>query len=239
MSDKSCRSWIMVRVVSRYRVESATSSPSVPVLLAMRDITLSAETSTRTRLSWFLCAASSSSRKSCEAARRSVLVAAELFRIVASWPWFVAESTRPSVAWRLVAALARTSDPCCRFWPTEPSTFACSFVTRAMRFATCPKSLIELRSSSTASESNALWIRLETVAMSVAMRLAWAVSWPMSGRVAPGHLLPPAATASAIACRTLGSLGSWSSGTRLAAHSPNSDADAAITAGLGGAWTPA
>src|SRR2546422_1842986 len=24
-------------------------------------------------------------------------------RIVASWPWFVAESTRPSVTWRLVA----------------------------------------------------------------------------------------------------------------------------------------
>src|SRR2546428_14194496 len=107
-----------------------------------------------------------------------------------------------------------------------------------MRFATCPKSLIEERSSSTASESNALWIRLETVAMSVAMRLAWAVSWPMSGRVAPGHLLPPAATASAIACRTLGSLGSWSSGTRLAAHSPNSDAEAAITAELGGGPEP-
>src|SRR3989442_370735 len=186
MSDKSCRSWIMVRVVSRYRVESATSSPSVPVLLAMRDITLSAETATRTRLSWSVCAASSSSRKSCEAARRSVLVAAELFGIVASWPWFVAESTRPSVAWRLVAALARTSDPCCRFWPTEPSTFACSFVTRAMRFATCPKSLIELRSSSTASESNALWIRLETVAMSLAMRLAWDHSRTSDGEAAHG-----------------------------------------------------
>src|SRR5437867_11389411 len=60
-----------------------------------------------------------------------------------------------------------------------------------MRFATCPKSLIELRSSSTASESKALWIRLETVAMSVAMRLAWAVSWPMSGSVAPGHRRRP------------------------------------------------
>src|SRR2546430_3348836 len=63
MSDKSCRSWIMVRVVSRYRVESDTSRPRVPLRLAMRDITLSADTSTRTRLSWFLCAASSRSRK--------------------------------------------------------------------------------------------------------------------------------------------------------------------------------
>src|SRR5438105_9121704 len=47
--------------VSRYSVESDTSSPSVPLRLAMRDITLSADTSTRTRLSWFLCAASSRS----------------------------------------------------------------------------------------------------------------------------------------------------------------------------------
>jgi len=36
-----------------------------------------------------------------------------------------------------------------------------------------------------------------------------------------------------------GSLGSWSTGTREAAHSPNSDAEAAITAGLDGGWVPA
>src|SRR6266496_4447730 len=106
MSDSSWRSWIMVSVVSRYSVESDTSRPSVPLRLEMRDITLSADTSTRTRLSWFLCAASSRSRKSWDAERKFALVVAELLRIVASWPWFVAESTRPSVVWKLVAALA-------------------------------------------------------------------------------------------------------------------------------------
>src|SRR2546425_11346995 len=70
MSDSSCRSWIIVSVVSRYRVESDTSRPSVPLRFAMRDITLSAAVSTRTRLSWFLCAAPSRSRKFCDAERR-------------------------------------------------------------------------------------------------------------------------------------------------------------------------
>src|SRR5207248_11385731 len=45
---------------------------ALPIWLAMRDITLSADTSTRTRLSWFLCAASSRSRKNQESlVRRS------------------------------------------------------------------------------------------------------------------------------------------------------------------------
>src|SRR6266704_868817 len=109
MSDKSCRSWIMVSVVSRYSVESDTSRPSVPLRFAMRVITLSADVSTRTRLSWFLCAASSRSRKSWDAERRLALVAAELLRIVASWPWFVAESTRP--------ATSRPPRPAPRRWP--------------------------------------------------------------------------------------------------------------------------
>ncbi len=61
----------------------------------------------------------------------------------------------------------------------------------------------------------------------------------MSGSVAPGHFPPPTACASAMACRMLGSLGSCSSGTSDAAHSPNSDAEAAITAGLAGGCTPA
>src|SRR5437667_21825 len=61
----------------------------------MRDMTLSAATSTRTTLSWFLCADSIRSWKSCDAERRFALVAAELLRMVASWPWLVAESTRP------------------------------------------------------------------------------------------------------------------------------------------------
>src|SRR2546430_3072002 len=52
----------------------------------MRDMTLSAATSVRTRLSWFLWAASSRSWTSCDAERRLALVAAELLRIVASWP---------------------------------------------------------------------------------------------------------------------------------------------------------
>src|ERR1043166_2924369 len=47
MSERSWRSWIMVRVVSRYSAESDTSSPRVPLRLEMRDITLSADTSTR------------------------------------------------------------------------------------------------------------------------------------------------------------------------------------------------
>ena len=82
-------------------------------------------------------------------------------------------------------------------------------------------------------------MRLDTVAMSVAMRLACAVSWPISGSVAPGHFPPPAACASAIACLMFGSFGSWSSGTSEAAHSPNSDAEAAMTAGLDGGCVPA
>src|ERR1051325_11561681 len=234
MSDSSCRSWIMVRVVSRYSVESDTSRPRVPLRLEMRDITLSADTSTRTRLSWFLCAASSKSRKSWDADLRFALVVAELLRIVASWPWFVAESTRPRVVCKLVAVLASTSEPWRRFEPTDPITSACSFVTLTSLSATWPKSLIDRRSSTTASESKAVWIRFDTVAMSVAMRLAWGAGCPVSGRVAPGHLPLPAACASAIACRMFGSLGSCSSGTSDAAHSPNTDAEAAITAGGGG-----
>ena len=90
-------------------------------------------------------------------------------------------------------------------------------------------------------ESNAVCTRVATVAMSVAMRLACAVSWPMSGSVAPGQRVPPppAARASAMSRRTLGSSGSSSSAYSDAAHSPNSDADAAITAGRGGIDTPA
>src|SRR5437764_531674 len=116
MSDKSCRSWIMVSVVSRYSVESETSRPRVPLRLAMRDITLSADTSTRTRLSWFLCAASSRSRKSWDAERKFTLVVAELLRIVASWPWVVAESTLPRVVWKLAAALAGVRLQAKFFW---------------------------------------------------------------------------------------------------------------------------
>src|SRR5437016_9423528 len=122
----------------------------------MRDMTLSAATSVRTRLSWFLWAASSRSWKSCDADRRLALVAAELLRMVASWPWLVAESTRPSVPCRLVAALASTSDPWRRFDPTEPMTSACSFVTRARRSAIWPKSLIERRSEEHTSELQSL-----------------------------------------------------------------------------------
>src|SRR5437773_1908533 len=164
MSDRSCRSWIIVRVVSRYRVESDTSRPSVPLRFAMRDITLSADTRTRTRLSWFLCAASSRSRKSCDADRMLELASAELLRMVASWPWLVAESTRPSVACTCVAALATACEPSRRLVPTEPITSACSLVTCTSRSAMRPKSLIERRSSFTASESNAGWIRFDTVA---------------------------------------------------------------------------
>src|SRR2546430_6647835 len=171
----------MVRVVSRYRVESDTSRPRVPLRLAMRDFTLSADTSTRPRLSWFLCAASSRSRKSWDAERKFTLVVAELLRIVASWPWFVAESTRPRVVWKLVAALASTSEPCRRFDPTEPKTSACSLATRTSLSATWPKSLIERRSSLTASESKALWMRLQTVAMSVAILLAHVAELPTAG----------------------------------------------------------
>ena len=61
----------MVSVVSRYSDESATSRPNVPLRLAIRDITLSAATSTRTRLSWLRCAASSRSRMSWDDWRRS------------------------------------------------------------------------------------------------------------------------------------------------------------------------
>src|SRR2546423_4610046 len=156
MSDRSCRSWIIVRVVSRYRVESDTSMPVVPLWCAMRDITLSADTSTRTRLSWFLWAASSKSRKSCDADRMLELASAELLRMVASWPWLVAESTRPSVACTCVAALATACEPSRRLVPTEPITSACSLVTCTSRSAMRPKSLIERRSSFTASESNEL-----------------------------------------------------------------------------------
>src|SRR5256885_2393443 len=166
------------------------------------------------------------------------LVAAELLRMVASWPWWVAESTRPSVPCRLVAALASTSDPWRRFDPTDPITSACSFVTFASRSAIWPKSLIEHRSSFTASESNAVWMRLETVAMSVAMRLALAVSWPLARSVAPGHLPPPPARAATSARRTLGSLGGGSREISVAAHSPNSDAEAATTAGAAGGGPP-
>ena len=81
-------------------------------------------------------------------------------------------------------------------------------------------------------------MRAETVPMSVAIRLAWAVSSPMSGSVAPGHFPPPAACASTRACRTLGSLGRGSLEISVAAHSPNSDAEAAITAGFWGRVTP-
>ena len=56
--------------------------------------------------------------------------------MVASWPWLVAESTRPSVVWKLVAALASTSEPCRKFDPTEPRTSAWSFVTRTSLSAT-------------------------------------------------------------------------------------------------------
>src|SRR6266699_1964163 len=70
MSDNSCRSWIIVSAVSRYSVESETSRPSVPVRFAIRDITVSADTSTRTRLSWFLCAASMRSSRLADAAQR-------------------------------------------------------------------------------------------------------------------------------------------------------------------------
>src|SRR5207249_8961467 len=143
----------------------------VPLRFAMRDITLSADTRTRTRLSWFLCAASSRSRKSCDADRMLELASAELLRMVASWPWLVAESTRPSVACTCVAALATACEPSRRLVPTEPITSACSLVTCTSRSAMRPKSLIERRSSFTASESNAVWIRFDTVAMSVAMRL--------------------------------------------------------------------
>ena len=167
------------------------------------------------------------------------LASAELLRMVASWPWLVAESTRPSVACTCVAALATACEPSRRLVPTEPITSACSLVTCTSRSAMRPKSLIERRSSFTASESNAVWIRFDTVAMSVAMRLACAVSWPMSGSVAPGHLPLPPACASAIACLMFGSFGSWSSETSEAAHSPNRDADAAITAGWEGGCVPA
>src|SRR2546430_2281677 len=153
MSDRSCRSWIIVRVVSRYRVESDTSRPSVPLRFAMRDITLSADTRTRTRLSWFLCAASSRSRKSCDADRMLELASAELLRMVASWPWLVAESTRPSVACTCVAALATACEPSRRLVPTEPITSACSLVTCTSRSAMRPTSLIERRSSFTASDA--------------------------------------------------------------------------------------
>src|SRR2546429_6618950 len=77
-------------------------------------------------------------------------------------------------------------------------------------------------------------MRFDTVAMSVARGLGCAVGWPVSGSVAPGHLPLPPACASAIACLMFGSFGSWSSETSEAAHSPNRDADAAITAGWEG-----
>ena len=158
--------------------------------------------------------------------------------MAASCPWFVAESTRPRVLWRLVAAWASTSEPVRRLVPTRLITPACSLVTCTRRSATWPKSRIERRSSLTAVESNAVCTRFATVAMSVAMRLACAVSWPMSGSVAPGQRVPPAARASARSRRTLGSSGSSSSEYSDAAHSPNSEADAAITAGRGGIDTP-
>ena len=81
-------------------------------------------------------------------------------------------------------------------------------------------------------------MRVETVAMSVAMRLACAVNWPISGSVAPGHFPAPDVSASTRAWRTLGSLGSGSLEMSVAAHSPNREAEAAITAGFSGRVTP-
>jgi hypothetical protein len=116
-------------------------------------------------------------------------------------------------------------------------TSACSAVTLASRSAMSAKSRIERRRSDAACESNAVRKRLATAAMSPAMRPACAVSWPTSGRVAPGHRPPPAADASVSCWRTLGSSGGWSCEISVAAHSPNSDADAATTAGRGGSAT--
>src|SRR3989442_13573262 len=42
MSDRSCRSWIIVSVVSRYRLESDTSRPGGPLRFAMGGIPLPA-----------------------------------------------------------------------------------------------------------------------------------------------------------------------------------------------------
>ena len=90
----------------------------------------------------------------------------------------------------------------------------------------------------TACESKALCTRAATVPISVAIRLACAVSWPMSGRVAPGHFPPPTAAASSNAWRMLGSTGGGSLEINVAAHSPNNDAEAAMTAGFAGGVTP-
>ena len=85
--------------------------------------------------------------------------------------------------------------------------------------------------------SNAWPIRWVMSPTSPAMRLACAVSCPMSGRVAPGHASPPSMSDSTSAFRTIGSVGSGSNETMFALHSPKRLADAEMTAGLPGSST--
>ncbi len=161
-----------------------------------------------------------------------------LSRIVSSSPCCVAESTRARDACSRWAASASTSEPSRRFAPTSPMICVCCWVNWLMFSAMPVKSRMASCSSNTACESSTDWMREEIVVMSDAIRLAWAVSWPMSGRVAPGQTPSPAASASSSCRRTLGSSGGSSSPTTAACHSPNNDREAAITAGRGGTAAP-
>ena len=99
------------------------------------------------------------------------------------------------------------------------------------------KSWMLWRISSTVLESNACPTRLVREAMSLAIRPACAVSWPMSGSVAPGQT-GPGLVASASISRMLGSSCGSSREFTVSAHSPKSDALAAMAAGFLGSATP-
>ncbi len=154
-----------------------------------------------------------------------------------SSPSAVAESSRVRARSRAIAALVTTSELLRMFALTSLKTVACRSVNRVRVSAICPKSRIDRCMSCTVWESKAAWIREETVAISVAIRAACAVSCPMSGRVAPGHASSPWRRASSSSRRTMGSSGGLSMLMISACHSPKSDADAAITPGLGGSRT--
>ena len=85
-----------------------------------------------------------------------------------------------------------------------------------------------------ACESTASWTRAVTAAMSPAMREACAVSWPMSGSVAPGHEVPAPVRASARAFCTSGSAGARAESITAICHSPKREADTAMATARSG-----
>src|SRR5690349_18626011 len=94
MSVSSSRNWMTVAVVSRYRVESVASMPSVPFPCWIRVISESACCSTRTRLTSLALAAAMTERMSAAAWRRSWLELRPLARMSLSWLSAVAVSSR-------------------------------------------------------------------------------------------------------------------------------------------------